>query len=118
MIYFFSSGLTLNCQFLQIFTSFNKIDYLDFFLESLTLISFKSIFLSFIFFLFFFMLSLIPLSAFHCLNPVGFLFPSFLIFSKMQKCKCYAPTMLMKCYDCSYRCDIQTLCPNMLLIDS
>ena len=60
--------------FFKIFTSFNKIDYLDFFLESLTLISFKSIFLSFIFSLFF---HVVP-------NSTSILFIFFFIFSKIQ----------------------------------
>ena len=91
---FFPFGLTLDCQFLQIFTSFNKIDYLDFFLEKSYLNLLQKYIPVFHFFFFFLMLSLIPLSAFHCLNPVGFPFFIFPYFQQNGK-------MQMLCPDCA-----------------
>ena len=76
--------------------------------KNLVLILFKSIFLTFIFSSLF---SLFP----QCLILSAFFF-IFLHF--FAKCKYHAPTMQMRCHNWSYQCDMQALCPNMLLIDS
>ena len=95
---------------------FNRLDHLYLLiLKSLALL--QQHFLN-LYFLTLCMLFPIPLSSSHCLNPVGF--PSFILphFQQNTGCKCYALTMQMKYHDRSYQCDMQTLCPNILLIDS